>query len=222
MGAETFTAAAGCATGVSYFTYVFPCVWEDHCKVGFSRDPLSRLQALHRRWFEFFDLDRIVLVASDSEREARDLELALRRPLKVHKAPMPLTVSRRAGGHTEWLRGSYELLEESIQFLHRSGYQVESQPRTWLRSALMARSDRLFSWSSRLFSDGNEQTLAQSDSAAASVLDTLDAYTALGLDVAPCVTPEAYRWYRSYSVLPMLAGDGERSGDDAPKPGACG
>ena len=205
------------------FTYVFPCVWEDHCKVGFSRDPLSRLQSFHRRWFEFFDLDRIVLVASDSEREARDLELALRRPLKVHKAPMPLTVSRRAGGHTEWLRGSCELLQENVQFLHRSGYQVETQTRTWLRSALMARSDRLFSWSCCLFSDGNEQTLAHSDAAATSVMDTLDAYTALGLDVAPWITREAYDWYRSCSVLPKLQDNPEEHGGDvAPRFGACG
>lgn len=205
------------------FTYVFPCVWEDHCKVGFSRDPLSRLQSFHRRWFEFFDLDRIVLVASDSEREARDLELALRRPLKLHKAPMPLTVSRHAGGYTEWLRGSCELLKENIQCLHRSGYQVDTQPRTWLGSALMARSDRLFSWSSGLFSDGNEQTLAHSAAAARSVVDTLDAYTALGLEVAPWITREAYDWYRSRSVLPMLEDNVEKYGGDiAPRSGACG
>lgn len=188
------------------FTYVFPCVWEDHCKVGFSRDPLSRLQAFHPRWFEFFDLDRIVLVASESEREARDLELALRRPLKVHKAPMPLTVSKRAGGYTEWLRGSYELLEERVEFLRRSGYQVETQPRAWLRRALMSRSDRVFSWSCSVFPDGSEDTLARSDTAAAFIVDTLDAYTALGLDVAPWVIAEAYRWYRGHSALPMLEG----------------
>ena len=39
------------------FTYVFPCAWEDYAKIGFSRDPLGRISALHRRWFEFFDLD---------------------------------------------------------------------------------------------------------------------------------------------------------------------
>lgn len=205
------------------FTYIFPCVWEDQCKVGFSRDPLSRLQAFHRRWFEFFDLDRIVLVASDSEREARDLELALRRPLKVHKAPMPLTVSRRAGGHTEWLRGSCELLEDRIELLRRSGYQVETQPRAWLRSALMSRSDRLFSWSCSVFSDGNEEALAHSDTAAALVVDTLDAYTALGLDVAPWVLAEACRWYRGHSALPMLEGRSrERYADASPRHGAGG
>src|SRR5690606_40286623 len=39
------------------FAYVFPCAWEDHCKIGFSGDPLGRISALHPRWFGFFDLE---------------------------------------------------------------------------------------------------------------------------------------------------------------------
>ncbi|WP_268628169.1 hypothetical protein, partial [Escherichia coli] len=53
------------------FAYVFPCAWEDHAKIGFSRDPLRRISALHRRWFEFFDLDAGALVEAESERDAR-------------------------------------------------------------------------------------------------------------------------------------------------------
>ncbi len=48
------------------YLYVFPCAWEDHCKLGFSRDPLSRMQALHRRWFEFFDIDHGLLVETET------------------------------------------------------------------------------------------------------------------------------------------------------------
>ena len=59
------------------FTYVFPCQWEDHCKIGFSRDPLGRISSLHPRWFAFFDLERGVLVEAERERDARDLELQL-------------------------------------------------------------------------------------------------------------------------------------------------
>jgi Meiotically Up-regulated Gene 113 (MUG113) protein len=76
------------------YVYICPCAWEDHCKIGFSRDPLSRIQSLHRRWFEFFDLDQAVLVETESVRDARDLELELRRPLASHNAPAPLTVRR--------------------------------------------------------------------------------------------------------------------------------
>ena len=53
------------------FLYVAPCAYEDLLKLGFSRDPLQRLQALHRRWFEFFAPERIALVEVDAVREAR-------------------------------------------------------------------------------------------------------------------------------------------------------
>jgi len=88
------------------FAYVFPCAWEDHCKIGFSRDPLARIQQLHPRWFEVFDLERGLLVEGETQRDARDLELELRRPLAAHRAPPPLTVRVAAGGHTEWFRGA--------------------------------------------------------------------------------------------------------------------
>jgi len=79
------------------FAYVFPCAWEDYAKIGFSRDPLGRISALHRRWFEFFDLDAGTLVEAESERDARDLELQLRSPFKAHRAPAPTgcTTGRR-------------------------------------------------------------------------------------------------------------------------------
>jgi hypothetical protein len=67
------------------FAYVFPCAWEDYAKMV-SRDPLGRISALHRRWFEFFDLDAGALVEAESERDARDLELQLRSPFKAHRA----------------------------------------------------------------------------------------------------------------------------------------
>lgn len=79
------------------FTYVFPCAWEDYAKIGFSRDPLGRISALHRRWFEFFDLDAGALVEAEGERDARDLELQLRSPFKAHRAPAPMTIQHKAG-----------------------------------------------------------------------------------------------------------------------------
>ena len=45
------------------FLYVLPLAsHEDVLKLGFSRDPLDRLQALHPRYFEVFDLERAFLV----------------------------------------------------------------------------------------------------------------------------------------------------------------
>ncbi len=116
------------------FAYVFPCAWEDYAKIGFSRDPLGRISALHRRWFEFFDLDAGALVEAESERDARDLELQLRSPFKAHRAPAPMTVQDKAGGHTEWVRGANQALSRAIIALGEQGYRCYPL-KAWLRAA---------------------------------------------------------------------------------------
>ena len=178
------------------FVYVFPCVWEDHCKIGFSRDPLSRIQALHRRWFEFFDLDRALLVEAETERDARDLELALRRPLAAHRAPAPTTVRREAGGWTEWVRGATSPLQGAVQALERSGHTIHAPARRWLHEALMSRADLLYSWSLAQLSPDERDGLAGATPAQALVRDALDAYAAFGIDLAPLLPDEVYLWYR--------------------------
>lgn len=90
--------------------YVLPCAYEDLLKFGFSRDPLGRMRSLHRRYFECFDLDRAILVETETVRDARRIELAWRRELTLHNAPAPLVVRRAAGGRTEWYRGAWEAL----------------------------------------------------------------------------------------------------------------
>jgi hypothetical protein len=102
------------------FAYVFPCAWEDYAKMV-SRDPLGRISALHRRWFEFFDLDAGALVEAESERDARDLELQLRSPFKAHRAA-PMTVQDKAGGRTEWVRGANQALSRGYR-LGEQGYR---------------------------------------------------------------------------------------------------
>ena len=97
------------------FVYVFPCHGEDILKLGFSRDPLNRLQTLHQRYFEFFDIDRAFLIQTDRVREARAIEHSLKIELALHNAPAPLVVERKAGGHTEWYRGA------SIRLRHAAG-----------------------------------------------------------------------------------------------------
>lgn len=101
------------------YAYVFPCGWEDHCKVGFSGNPLSRLRQLHRRWFEFFDVERGRLVETETVRDARDVELELRRLLVAYNAPAPLTVRREGAGHTEWYRGASTALDDALAALAR-------------------------------------------------------------------------------------------------------
>lgn len=177
------------------FVYVFPCPWEDHCKIGFSRDPLSRIQALHRRWFEFFDLDHGALVETETVRDARNLELELRRPLAAHNAPAPLAVRREAAGHTEWFRGAAPQLHQAVRLLGKRGHAVHVPLRSWLRPALSARGDRLYSWAQAQLSPAELDGCAGPTPAQSMVRDTLDAYAALRIDLQPLLPPEVIRWY---------------------------
>ncbi len=87
------------------FVYVLPCRHEDILKVGFSRDPLDRFRTLHRRFFEFFDLERGLLIHTDHLRDARRIERLFITTFADQRAPAPLVVPRSAAGHTEWFRG---------------------------------------------------------------------------------------------------------------------
>jgi hypothetical protein len=185
------------ATGGRCFVYVLPCTWEDHCKIGFSRDPLSRLQQLHRRWYEFFDIDHALLVEAETVRDARDLELELRRPLGAHNAPAPLTVRKAAAGHTEWFRGVASQLEEAVEGLRQRGHIVHAPLRDWLRPVLLARSDPLFGWTQAQLSPDELEGLAGATPVQAMVRDALDAYVALGIELEPLLPEEVWRWYRN-------------------------
>src|SRR6187402_259082 len=59
------------------FVYVVPCRDDTLFKIGYSRDPLQRLRAMHRRFFAFFDLDRAVLIETSRVRAALALEQRL-------------------------------------------------------------------------------------------------------------------------------------------------
>ncbi|MBJ7514880.1 MAG: GIY-YIG nuclease family protein [Stenotrophomonas sp.] len=176
-----------------WFAYVFPCAWEDYCKIGFSRDPLGRISALHRRWFEFFDLEHGWLVEAETQRDARDLELELRGPLKLHRTPVPLTVQQKAGGSTEWVRGAGEALTAAVQGLAARGHHVY-RLRPWLRTMLLQRTDRLYAWSDALLPEEESHRHARADIEAA-LRDALDAHEALGIDPRPWLLAHVTRWY---------------------------
>lgn len=183
------------------YLYVLPCAYEDLLKLGFSRQPLDRMQALQPRWFEFFDLDRALLVETETVRDARGLELELRRRLREHGAPAPLTIRIEAAGHTEWYRGAYPALSAEVERLSAIGHTVHVPMRPWLQGQLRTRADLLFAWTSRVI-DGvqGEPALLDLPSMAPlrrQVLDTLDAYAALGIDVEDHL-PDAIRcWYHA-------------------------
>jgi hypothetical protein len=185
---------------VTWFAYVFPCTWEDHCKVGFSRDPLARIGQLHQRWFEFFDLQRGLLVEAETQRDARDIELALRRPLAAHRAPQPLTVRDAAGGFTEWLRGANAGLRDAVASLQTHGYTVHASLADWMAAALRARLDLLYDWTAQL-SPEELQHPAVVTAAQRAVRDTLDAYAALGVTFEEAVSPAVLDWYRQVAAV---------------------
>ena len=61
------------------YLYVLPLLGEDIAKLGISVDPLARVRAFSRRYYECFDLERSSLVGFDSVAEARRAETALHR-----------------------------------------------------------------------------------------------------------------------------------------------
>lgn len=176
-----------------WFAYVFPCAWEDFCKIGFSRDPLGRISALHRRWFEFFDLEAGWLVEAETQRDARDLELQLRRPLALHKAPSPLTVQEKAGGKTEWVRGANALLADAVAGLADHGHHVYAL-RPWLHQVMLQRVDRLHDWAAAQLPE-EESLRYRTPSVENALRDQLDAYAALDIDPRPWLAAHVVRWY---------------------------
>lgn len=179
------------------FLYLAPSAFEDHLKLGFSRDPLARMQALHPRWFELFDLDRALLVETETVRDARKLELQFRRSLIAYNAPAPLTVRPQAGGHTEWYRGAYDALAAGIRELETAGYTVHDPARPWYRNAMRVRSDLLYSWLDALLSPDELDRLVRATPGQTIARDTLDAYRALDIDLQPLLPEAVLRWYRA-------------------------
>lgn len=176
------------------FVYVAPCAYEDLLKLGFSRDPLDRLRSLHPRYFEVFDLERALLVETETVRDARAIELRLRRALVEHNAPVPLVMREEAGGATEWYRGAYARLDEAVVELGAVGHRIHRPADAWFRAALAARSDLLFAWSLALLPT---DPVDESDPRArALVADALDACDALGVELDARLPPAVLDWHR--------------------------
>ena len=178
------------------FLYVLPTLHEDLLKLGFSRDPLARMQALHPRFYEFFDLERAFAVQTDTVAEARALETRHARALREHRAPVPLT-AERAGGHTEWYRGAARQLALVAEECATAGFAVHRPLADWVRRRLEAHAPLLHDWTALLSVDELEARGAAAVASLAQrrVLDVLDAYPALGLDLERWL-PDAVRgWH---------------------------
>lgn len=184
------------------FVYVAPCHGEDWLKLGFSRDPLARLQALHPRFFEFFDTDRAFAIETETVREARALETRFGRALRDHGAPAPLTVLPAAGGSTEWYRGAYAWLAAAADTLGHAGYRLHRPLRPWLRERLLASAELLYAWTALLPPEVLQARGAASRASAAQrrVADVLDAYRAADIDLARWLPAGVLDWHDAASL----------------------
>lgn len=185
------------------FVYVLPCREADILKVGFSRDPLDRMRTLHRRFFEFFDLDRGLLIETDHLRDARRIERLFITTFAEDRAPAPLVIRQSAAGHTEWFRGvspSVEVLARQI--CAEQGYLLHAPLGAWLRERLNDSSGALYDWSARMFDmieyahfnavPGGGWLLGEK-----ALRETLDACAALGLELQALVPAAVFAWYHS-------------------------
>lgn len=185
------------------FVYVLPCRYEDLLKVGYSRDPLDRFRTLHRRFFEFFDLDRGLLIDTDHLCDARRIERQFITTFAEQRAPASLVVRKVAAGHTEWFRGISPQVDALARRLcDEQGFTLHAPLASWLRDRLDERAGWLFGWSSRMFEAleyayFNAPPEAGNDYGERALRDALDTCAALGMDLQALVPADVLDWYRS-------------------------
>jgi hypothetical protein len=185
------------------FVYVIPCRDEDLLKVGFSRDPLQRLQAFHPRFFRFFDLDRAFLIGTDFVRDARRIERRLITAFAEQRSLAPLVVRDAAAGRTEWYRGVYPKASAlAREICEVDGFTLHAPLRDWLRDLFEERGALLFAWSTRMLEAIEYERFNMPPSITPSALehalrDALDCFEELAIPIEPLVPEAVLSWYRS-------------------------
>ena len=207
MGAMSFVRTADpeqtrASSEGACFLYVLPCAYEDLLKLGFSRQPLRRMQELQTRYFEFFDLERAFLVETETVRDARKLELDLGRAIVAHGAPAPLLVRDEAAGHTEWYRGAYDVLAQRDRAAPPNAATRVHHPLRALAAAPVAaaRGSELFGWahdgvSTACRASRTWLTIRSRRRCARHVLDTLDAQPRSTFPSCRCCRSALADWY---------------------------
>lgn len=201
--ADTDAAIPRFASRGRAFVYVLPCRDEDLLKVGFSRDPVQRLQAFHPRFFRFFDLDRAFLIRTDHVRDARRIERRFITTFAEYRSPAPLVVPDTAAGYTEWYRGVYpEAAALAREFCETEGFVLDAPLREWLRMAFEERAALLFAWSARMleaieYERHNAPLNAASSALERALRDALDCFDELGIPIEPLLPEPVFSWYRN-------------------------
>lgn len=185
------------------FVYVLPCRDEDLAKVGFSRDPLQRLKTLHARFFDFFDLDRAFLIATDHVRDARRIERNFLTAFAERRSPAPLVVPDAAAGYTEWHRGVYsDAIAMAEAIAAKDGFVLHVPLGAWLRDRFAERGALLFAWSSKMleaieYERFNAPPTSRPSAIERALRDTLDGFVELGIEIEPLVPESVFSWYRN-------------------------
>jgi T5orf172 domain len=180
------------------FVYVLPCQHEDILKLGFSRDPLLRMQTLHQRYFDFFDIERAFLIETDLVRDARRIERELADSIAARRAPAPLVVPGAAGGHTEWYRGAYShLLDAAERLGSLQGYALQRSLRPWLSERLGKHVELLYEWVSRMHDEIDLARTTGTDVARqeATLRNALDAFSAQGIALSGRIPENVLQWH---------------------------
>lgn len=176
------------------YLYVLPLAYEDILKLGISHDPLARALAYSRRYYEFFDLSRSLLVEFDSRREAQARETQLHRRLRDWNAVQPITVPGAAAGKTEWYRGAYAALQASVAEDAEQGRVVHMPAMEWWKARLLDEREQLYEWVAQVLRECDGELRART------LADALDGYTALGICLQGVLPPELLEASRTVAV----------------------
>ncbi len=197
------------------YVYVLPCRDEDLLKVGFSREPLKRFHTLHRRFFEFFDLDRGLLIEVDRLADARGIERHFITTWAGHRASAPLVVPVSAAGHTEWYRGIHApVIVRAREIAAREGHVLHEPLRPWLRHQFQVRADVLFDWSARMleqvgYEQFNSPSWQRERPCRQALLDTLDMVGGIGLSLDDLLPAAVLDWYVNGEHRAIFGREGE-------------
>jgi len=181
------------------YVYLLPCRDQDLLKIGFSREPLVRMRTLHRRFFDYFDLERGLLLEVERVAQARAIERDILLRYAAERSPAPLAVSEQAAGYTEWLRGvAPEVTAHLRGVAERDAHPLHGL-HDWVRDMFDAQADRLYDLSSKLLEAIQYETFnvpkeLASGQAARSLAYVLDACEAVGIDMTERFPDAVLAW----------------------------
>lgn len=124
----------------------------DVAKIGMAADAVGRMSRLHHRYFQFFDVNRPVLLEAECVRDPRTLEATLKSEFTDSATSAFLEVADDAGGRREWFLGSSKGATGLLRrYADRLGFTLHTlSVAVWLRDLWRDSSAMLFDWSAQI------------------------------------------------------------------------